>query len=260
MASRPSRLTPGRRVQFEKIDIGNVSDYARYVLECVSRARRNFPPAMTVQLPALKVDVHLQEGALARSIGQNLLQTRSPATTTASQSIEKFIAHPGIDDVPLPAAWGAEPYWPHEVSTLLDREGLRVSYFHDLDQWQIFDAGAAVGVELLRAHDQYPPWEPGAPLRPFLHWHYANQGMRHARPEWRRRPSCRRGRGRKVGHGGGRFAERAAKRWRRLRSSGRQRPDCRVSCIRHVEAGSARLRPTWSERTSGVSRNVELAG
>lgn len=178
MASRSSRLTLGRRVQFEIIDIGNVSDFARYVLESVSRARRNFPPAMTVQLPALKVDVHLQEGDLARSIVQNLLQTSSPATTTASQSIEIFIAHPGIDDVPRPAAWGAEPYWPHEVSTLLDREGLRVSYFHDLDQWQIFDAGAAVGVELLRAHDQYPPWEPGAPLRPFLHWHYANQGMR----------------------------------------------------------------------------------
>jgi len=165
-------------MQFEHIDIGNVSGYARYVLESVSRARRNFPLAMTVRLPALTVNVHLQEGELARAIGRNLLQTSGPAPTAASRSIEIFIAHPGIDRVPRPAAWGDGPYWPHEVATLLDREGLRASYFHDVDQWQVFDAEAALGVELLRAHDQYPPWEPGAPLRPFLHWHYASQGMR----------------------------------------------------------------------------------
>ena len=163
-------------MQFERIDTGNVSDYARYVLESVRQARRNFPLAMTVQLPALTVHVHLQDGDLARSISRNLLQISGPAAET--RSIEIFIAHPGINHVPHPAAWGDGPYWPHEVATLMDREGLRASYFHDVDQWHFFDAEAALGVELMRTHDQYPPWEPGAPLRPFLHWHYANRGMR----------------------------------------------------------------------------------
>ena len=30
----------------------------------------------------------------------------------------------------------------------------------------------------MRSADGFPPWEPGAPLRSFLHWEYAARGMR----------------------------------------------------------------------------------
>ena len=58
--------------------------------------------------------------------------------------------------VPPPAAWAEEPYRPHEVASLLDQAGLRASYFHDLDHWQIFDPEAAFGVQLMRGPDDYP--------------------------------------------------------------------------------------------------------
>lgn len=165
-------------MQFERIRAGTLADYARYVLKSVRLARSDFPLTVPVRLPALDVEVHLQDGVLARSIERNLVQARGASLNGRRQSIEIFIAHPGIDSVPPPAAWGEEPYWPHEIATSLRPEALCASYFHDLDHWQFFDAEAAFGVELLRGPDAYPPWEPSAPLRPFLHWQYARQGMR----------------------------------------------------------------------------------
>jgi hypothetical protein len=83
-----------------------------------------------------------------------------------------------MKDIPPPAEWGEEPYRPHEVASLLEQAGLRASYFYDLDHWQIFDPEAAFGVQLMRGPNDFPPWELAAPLRPFLHWHYARQGSR----------------------------------------------------------------------------------
>lgn len=165
-------------MQFERIRAGTLASYARHVLESVRLARSDFPLTIPVRLPDLDVAVHLQDGVLARSIERNLVQTNGTSLNGRRQSIEIFIAHPGIYGVPPPAAWGDEPYWPHEIATSLDREAMRASYFHDLDHWQFFDAEAAFGVELMRGPDDYPPWEPSAPLRPFLHWHYASRGMR----------------------------------------------------------------------------------
>ncbi|RUW87206.1 serine kinase, partial [Mesorhizobium sp. M8A.F.Ca.ET.023.01.1.1] len=89
-----------------------------------------------------------------------------------------FIAHPGIDGIPEPARWGDAHFTEHGFAKRLAEAGLRGHYFHDLDFWQIYDPQRCVGVQLMASADAFPPWEPGAPLRAFLHWEYAARGMR----------------------------------------------------------------------------------
>lgn len=180
MARDPASLEQSRSdKQAERIRPDTVAGYAKAVVECIRSARSEFPLTLTVRLPRLEIKAHLQEGSLAAAIRRNFVQTEGvdiPLAELPSANI--FVAHPGLKGVSPPAAWAEQPYRPHEVASLLDQAGLRASYFHDLDCWQIFDPKAALGVQLMRGQDDYPPWEPGAPLRPFLHWHYAGQGMR----------------------------------------------------------------------------------
>ena len=42
----------------------------------------------------------------------------------------------------------------------------------------MLDIDANVGLQWMQAADGYPPWEPAAPLRVFLHWFYSARGMR----------------------------------------------------------------------------------
>jgi len=155
-----------------------VASYAKGVIDCIRSARSEFPLTLNVRLPRLKIRVHLEEGRLASAIRSNFVQSEGGGG--AAPSIDVFVAHPGLNGVPPPVAWAEEPYRPHKVAFLLEQAGFRASYFHDLDYWQIFEPKAAFGVQLMRGRDDYPPWEPGAPLRPFMHWHYAGQGMRMA--------------------------------------------------------------------------------
>ena len=166
-------------MQDERVRSATVVNYARSVLDRVRCAGAALPLTLSVSLPGLEIKTHLQEGRLAEAIRRNFVQAEpDSASLGPSRSIEIFVTHPGIEGMPQPAAWAEEPYRPHEIASLLDQVGLRASYFHDLDQWQIFDLAAGFGVQLMRGADAYPPWEPGAPLRPFLHWHYSRQGMR----------------------------------------------------------------------------------
>lgn len=162
----------------ERVRPATVAGYARSMLDRVRSARSSFPLTLPIRLPGLEIKTHLQEGSLAEAIRRNFVQEAAGVAAGALQKIDIFVAHPGMNGVPPPAAWAEEPYRPHEVASLLYRDRLRASYFHDLDQWQFFDPEAAFGVQLMRGPDDYPPWEPGAPLRTFLHWHYAGQGMR----------------------------------------------------------------------------------
>lgn len=162
----------------ERVRPATVANYARCVLDRVRIVRSAFPLTLSVRLPFLDIRVHLEEGRLAKAIRRNLVQEAGQAPRPNAQPMEIFVAHLGMEGVPPPTPWADEPYRPHEIASLFDLEGLRGSYFHDLDHWQIFDLVGDFGVQLMRGPDAYPPWEPGAPLRHFLHWHYAHEGMR----------------------------------------------------------------------------------
>jgi len=179
LARDPASLArPRSEKPVERVRPDTVAAYARSVIDRVRSAGSQFPLTLDVRLPHLAISVHLEEGRLATAIRGNFAQAARDAPASGPRQTHIFVAHPGIRGVPSPAAWAAEPYRPHEIASLLQPAGLRASYFHDLDLWQVFDVSAALGVQLMRGNDDYPPWEPAAPLRPFLHWHYAGLGMR----------------------------------------------------------------------------------
>ncbi|WP_421914960.1 serine kinase [Mesorhizobium sp.] len=103
---------------------------------------------------------------------------RAEDSADAHADCRIFVAHPGIGTIPDPATWGQAHFTPQAFATRLADAGLRGSYFHDLDFWQFYDPHRRVGAQLMRSADSFPPWEPGAPLRAFLHWEYAARGMR----------------------------------------------------------------------------------
>jgi len=95
-----------------------------------------------------------------------------------AEPVEVTVLDAGMEAVPAPLPWSGGHYVAHRLSADLRESGLQAHHFHDLDFWQVYDLAARRGVQLMKGPDVFPPWEPGAPLRVFLHWAYAEQGRR----------------------------------------------------------------------------------
>lgn len=162
----------------QAVDAVTVVDYARGVIEQARAATRFFPRRFTIELPGLAVDVHASAGALADAIERNLY--RDPRAGAGADRMTVFIAHPGIAGIRPPAPWvERKPHWPHDFAEILTAARLRASHFFNYwNHWYVYDPQIRTAVQLMHGADDYPPWEPGAPLRLFLHWHYAARGMR----------------------------------------------------------------------------------
>jgi hypothetical protein len=159
-----------------RVTLETSPDYARYVIAAAEAAAAHFPLTRTIRLPGLEMSVHLGPGALADALDRAFVEAEGGPAAVGSCRI--FIGHPGIEGMPEPARWSDANFTEHGFAEHLAQAGLRGHHFHDLDFWQVYDAQRRVGVQLMRSHDGFPPWEPGAPLRAFLHWEYAQRGMR----------------------------------------------------------------------------------
>lgn len=84
--------------------------------------------------------------------------------------------HPGWEQ---PARWAMprEVTW-RDVEEALAPAGLQGFHEHEGPSWQFLDRARGVGLHMLPAPTAVPPWEHGAPLRLFLQWAYAAQGLR----------------------------------------------------------------------------------
>jgi len=146
--------------------------YARDTLDRAAAADGSVPLCRRVRLPALHVEVRSDLGPLADAIA-------GFADAGATEpDLQIRIVHPGLAGIAPPAEWGDADFGSNAFADLLAAEGLRGSYFHALRFWQFYDPAARQGVQLMASRDAFPPWETGAPLRAFLHWYYAAQGMR----------------------------------------------------------------------------------
>ncbi|ESY83705.1 HPr kinase [Mesorhizobium sp. LNHC221B00] len=159
-----------------KVTLENLADYARHVLAQAESSAAHYPLTRTVGLPHLELTAHLSAGALANAVVHGFVAASSNAA--AADTCRIFVAHAGVDGIAAPASWGQGPFTQHAFASRLAEAGLRGNHFHDLDFWQFYDPDRRLGVQLMTADDRFPPWEPGAPLRPFLHWEYAARGMR----------------------------------------------------------------------------------
>lgn len=84
-------------------------------------------------------------------------------------------------DAPAPI-WAGPYYHEREVEAAL--RGTPYLLAHDPDRGfsQAFDHTTGRGIQFMRGPTGYPPWEPGAPLRNFLHWQLLGprRGLIHA--------------------------------------------------------------------------------
>lgn len=159
-----------------RVTLQSLPDYARYVLAAAEGAASSYAVTAKADLPQLELTAHLSPGPLAAAIDQAFVQARDDRTATGDCRI--FIADPDIEGIPVPASWGQAYFTHHAFATSLAEAGLRGNHYHDLDFWQFYDPERRVGVQLMASPEAFPPWEPGAPLRAFLHWEYAARGMR----------------------------------------------------------------------------------
>ncbi|TIN27547.1 MAG: serine kinase [Mesorhizobium sp.] len=159
-----------------RVTLETLPDYARHHITAAERAAAYNPVARKIRLPRLELTAHLGPGVLADALDHAFVETRDDQPETSSCRI--FIVHPGIPGIPEPAKWGDAHFTEHGFAKRLAEAGFRGHHFHDLDFWQFYDPQRRVGVQLMASTDAFPPWEPGAPLRAFLHWEYAARGMR----------------------------------------------------------------------------------
>jgi hypothetical protein len=158
------------------VTIPTLPDYARHVMAVAEAASVHYPVRRTVHLPELELTAHLSPGTLADALDRAFVQAAAGPKMPPGCRI--FVGHPGITGIPAPARWSWGQFTEHGLATQLADAGLRGHFYHDLDFWQFYDPQRRVGVQLMTSADAFPPWEPGAPLRPFLHWEYAARGLR----------------------------------------------------------------------------------
>ncbi|RST87203.1 serine kinase [Aquibium carbonis] len=161
----------------EAITTATIAGYGRHLLDVASATPEHLLATIDVALPHLDLRVRVPEGTLADAVRTAFVPWGDKASKP-SRRAEITVLDPTVGDTPDPLGWGSAPYVPHEISRSLSQVGLQGSLFHDLRFWQFHDLATGQGVQLMAGPDSFPPWEPGAPLRAFLHWEYAAQGRR----------------------------------------------------------------------------------
>lgn len=161
------------------VTLSSAVDYVRAVVDQALAARSAFSHQVEATIPGLRVTVNGIGGPIETAAAHNLVAADEHGPLPPVDRLDVFIAHAGIEGMSPPAIWSEEEaYSPHRLAQLLAAVGLRASFFGDLSHWHILDMERRVAVELMTGPADFPPWEPGAPLRPFLHWLYAERGMR----------------------------------------------------------------------------------
>lgn len=169
-------IPPMARPRMEVVSIATVADYARHVIDAALAVRDDAGARCAVSLPGLSVDVLSFDPDLSDAMRRNFVLAPHP---DAPARMRAFVLHPGVAGISPPLPWDLRrPCHPQRIAEVLRDAGLQAAYFHDLDHWHIYDHAAGAAVQLMRGAGEYPPWETGAPLRPFLHWHYALAGRR----------------------------------------------------------------------------------
>jgi hypothetical protein len=170
-------MTAETRKRLVSVSIETVVDYTQGVIEEISALKDRSGERCSVRLPDLQVDSLAFDPDMAKAVRSNFASTSHQER--ALSRLNAFIVHPGVEGVSPPLPWDVRlPCHPQRISEVLREAGILASYFSDLDHWHIYDQSTATAVQLMRSAGEYPPWETGAPLRPFLHWHYALQGRR----------------------------------------------------------------------------------
>jgi hypothetical protein len=152
--------------------------HARAVLAAVAAARPACPLACRLDLPDLRLTVRGEPGDLVDAIRRRLARAAAENAAEPPAELEVVLARPGLAGLPAPARLADPAPPPGAFSERLEAAGLDGGVFPDLDLWYLHDPERGLAIQHMARPEGYPPWETGAPLRLFLHWHYARRGRR----------------------------------------------------------------------------------
>ena len=128
------------------------------------------------RLPYLDLEVASTDAAYLEACERTF--ARHAATDGAANTAARvrIVDAPGSAPSPgrIPMAERGEP---DGIEAALTGRGLRMASYND-GFVQVYDVRRRTGVALIRRPRGYPPWELSSPLRPFLHWIYADIGPR----------------------------------------------------------------------------------
>lgn len=73
-------------------------------------------------------------------------------------------------DLPMWPRWSSRFFRERDVEAEIRNSRYRLHYFDECDFWQIYDRETSRGYQLMRHALGFPKWDPGSPLRNFVHW------------------------------------------------------------------------------------------
>lgn len=155
------------------------ANLVEFLHDAVDRAQRDtsgLSPAHTARLHNLQIRLLTRNRHYADLVEHRLF--RGEATSATDETCQVAVLSPDDSSLPPPPAWGEPIFHPREFEKQLEDTPFRATYFHDGRVWQIYDHQRKFGLLWLSGPRSYCDWEPGAPLRAFLHWCYRFQNMR----------------------------------------------------------------------------------
>lgn len=154
-----------------------LADYARARIAAALSLPRGGLLHQRFALPLLDADCWFSDPALrALCAARFALRAEGEAARTTARIFAVDATYPGWEP---PRLWDvARGFTSRDFEVALARSGLRGFYHHEAPSWQFFDPAQRAGVHTLPRPMALPPWESGSPLRLFLHWAYAQQGVR----------------------------------------------------------------------------------
>ncbi|MEP6566398.1 MAG: serine kinase [Mesorhizobium sp.] len=160
----------------DAVTLDNLAAFAGWAVERAEAAMDALTPAARLALPSLDLSLYSQNAGYVELARQRLSQAGAGAGQ--GEPCRILVASAGVDGMMLPPEWGNEDFHSRRFEKALAGTSFRAEYDHALRFWQIFDLSRNIGVQWMQSDRAYPPWEPGSPLRVFLHWFYSARGLR----------------------------------------------------------------------------------
>lgn len=163
------------------LDAASLPAYARERLATAAAISRDRLLRHDVRLPLLDIEGWFGEARLPALCERRLVMR--DAGEPAPNRISLTVLDPLVAGWRKPARWDPRtPLSLREFDGVFERANLRGYHYkdggYDAPSWQFYDPERRAGLLSLPCPMGIPPWESGAPLRLFMHWAYAQQGVR----------------------------------------------------------------------------------
>ncbi|MBA1142506.1 phosphoenolpyruvate carboxykinase (ATP) [Mesorhizobium neociceri] len=158
------------------ITLRNLLPFAASAIEQAEKVMRRIAPAARLSLHGVDVSLYSQDPGYVALASERLWQNGNE--TGRREACRILVTSTGVDGLMTPPQWGPEEFHSRRFEKALEGSPFRAEFDHDRKSWHIFDLSRNIGLLWMQSAQAFAPWEPGSPLRVFLHWFYSARGMR----------------------------------------------------------------------------------